>query len=72
MLVIKGAYFLFAGLALLFLYSSPDNAGLVLGLISREGFAFVAVSILALILTNAQAVTSITSERDGQTMEWSW
>lgn len=69
MFVIKLAYFLFAGLAVLFLYNSPENAGLVLGLISREGFAFVAVSILALVLTNAQAVTSITSERDGQTME---
>jgi ABC-type transport system involved in multi-copper enzyme maturation permease subunit len=69
MIVIKMAYFLFAGLAVLFLYNSPANAGLVLGLISREGFAFVAVSILALVLTNAQAVTSITSERDGQTME---
>ena len=69
MIVIKAAYFVFAGLALLFLYNSPENAGLVLGLISREGFAFVAVGILALILTNAQAVTSITSERDGQTME---
>ncbi|HVJ85890.1 MAG TPA: ABC transporter permease, partial [Caulifigura sp.] len=69
MIVIKAAYFVFAGLALLFLYNSPANAGLVLGLISREGFAFVAVGILALILTNAQAVTSITSERDGQTIE---
>jgi len=69
MIVIKLAYFLFAGLAVLFLYNSPENAGLVLGLISRGGFAFVAVSILALVLTNAQAVTSITSERDGQTME---
>ncbi|HVJ67170.1 MAG TPA: ABC transporter permease, partial [Caulifigura sp.] len=69
MIVIKAAYFLFAALALLFLYNSPENAGLVLGLVSREGFAFVAVGILALILTNAQAVTSITSERDGQTME---
>jgi ABC-type transport system involved in multi-copper enzyme maturation permease subunit len=69
MIVIKAAYFVFAALAILFLYTSPPNAGLVLGLISREGFAFVAVGILALILTNAQAVTSITSERDGQTME---
>ncbi|QDT55376.1 ABC-2 family transporter protein [Caulifigura coniformis] len=69
MFVIKAGYFVFAALAVLFLYNSPANAGLVLGLISREGFAFMAVSILALVLTNAQAVTSITSERDGQTME---
>jgi len=67
--VIKLAYFAFAALAVLFLYNSPENAGAVLGLISREGFAFVAVGILALVLVNAQAVTSITSERDGQTME---
>jgi ABC-type transport system involved in multi-copper enzyme maturation permease subunit len=69
MFVIKLAYFAFAALAVLFLYNSPENAGMVLGLISRGGFAFVAVGILALVLTNAQAVTSITSERDGQTME---
>jgi ABC-type transport system involved in multi-copper enzyme maturation permease subunit len=69
MIVIKAAYFVFAALAILFLYNSPENAAPVLGLISRDGFAFVAVGILALVLVNAQAVTAITSERDGQTME---
>jgi len=67
--LIKAAYFLFATFALLFLWRSPQDADLVLGLISRQGVAFVAVSLVALILVNAQAVTAITSERDGQTLE---
>lgn len=67
--LIKAAYFVLAAIAVLYLWRSPDDAGLVLGLISRQGFAFVAVSLIALILVNAQAVTAITSERDGQTME---
>jgi ABC-type transport system involved in multi-copper enzyme maturation permease subunit len=67
--LIKVAYFLFAAFAMLYLWRSPDNAPLVLGLISRPGFAFVAISLVALILVNAQAVTAITSERDGQTLE---
>jgi ABC-type transport system involved in multi-copper enzyme maturation permease subunit len=67
--LIKVAYFVFAAFAVLYLWQSPVNAPLVLGLISREGFAFVAVSLVALILVNAQAVTAITSERDGQTLE---
>jgi ABC-type transport system involved in multi-copper enzyme maturation permease subunit len=67
--LIKAAYFIFAAFIVLFLWNSPPDAGLILGLISRPGFAFIAVSLLALILVNAQAVTALTSERDGQTLE---
>ena len=38
-------------------------------MVSRAGFAFVALSVISLLLINAQAVTSLTSERDGQTLE---
>ena len=68
-ILIKAAYFVFAALIVLYLLRTPEDAGLVLGLISRQGFAFVAVSLVAMILVNAQAVTAITSERDDQTME---
>lgn len=67
-LVIKLAYFVLAGFALWHLATSPDT-GLVLGMISREGFVFVGLALVALLMTNAQAVTSLTTERDGQTLE---
>ena len=38
-------------------------------MISTQGFVFVILSLIGLILVNAQAVTSLTSERDGQTLE---
>jgi hypothetical protein len=67
--LIKLAYFVLAGFALVYLWRSPAGPGLVLGMISREGFVFVGLSLVALLLVNAQAVTAITSERDGQTLE---
>ncbi len=67
--LIKLAYFVLAGFALVYLWRSPAGSGLVLGMISREGFVFVGLSLVALLLVNAQAVTAITSERDGQTLE---
>lgn len=48
---------------------SPDAAGLVLGMVSGPAFALLGVGILSLLLANAQAVTSITNERDGKTLE---
>lgn len=45
------------------------NADLVLGMISPAGFAFVGLGLLSLILMNAQAVTSMTTERDAKTLE---
>ncbi|MBX3440878.1 MAG: ABC transporter permease subunit [Planctomyces sp.] len=67
--LIKLAYLLLAAFAGLYLWRTPDDSTLLLGLISQSGFAFVAISLLALVLVNAQAVTAITSERDGQTLE---
>ena len=42
---------------------------LVLGMVSGPAFAFLGIAILSLLLTNAQAVTSLTNERDGGTLE---
>jgi ABC-type transport system involved in multi-copper enzyme maturation permease subunit len=69
-ILIKLAYFVLAAGLLWSLYSSaaPQDA-LVLGMISREGFAFVVLALVAFLLVNAQAVTALTTERDGQTLE---
>jgi ABC-type transport system involved in multi-copper enzyme maturation permease subunit len=45
------------------------GAGLVLGMVSPPGFAFVLVGLVSLLLLNAQAVTALTSERDAKTLE---
>lgn len=42
---------------------------LVLGMVSPAAFAFLGIGIISLLLMNAQAVTSITNERDGRTLE---
>ncbi len=67
-IVIKLAYLVFAG-ALLWAMRGGEDADLVLGVIRPEGFAFVVVSLVSLLLINAQTVTALTSERDGQTLE---
>ena len=57
-----------AGVA--FLSTSKDSGSeLVLGMLSVPSFAFLGIAILSLLLTNAQAVTSLTNERDGRTLE---
>jgi len=48
---------------------NSDNSDLVLGMLSGPSFAFLGIAILSLLLTNAQAVTSLTNERDGRTLE---
>jgi ABC-type transport system involved in multi-copper enzyme maturation permease subunit len=68
-IVIKLAYLLIAAAAVALVAGSTSSGAAVLGMISVRGFAFVALALLALMLVNAQAVTSITSERDGQTLE---
>ncbi|MCA9044540.1 MAG: ABC transporter permease subunit [Planctomycetaceae bacterium] len=67
--LIKGAYFVVLGLCLLWVASSSADSELLLGSLSPAGVAFVGLSLTALLLVNAQAVTSLTSERDGQTLE---
>ena len=70
MIWIKLAYvtlaLLIAGSAIL--TASRDNS-LILGMVTAPAFAFLGIGILSLLLTNAQAVTSITNERDGGTLE---
>jgi hypothetical protein len=68
-LVIKAAYFVLAGCGVWLLSQSAGETGLVLGMLTREGVVFVGLTLVALLLLNAQAVTSFTSERDGQTLE---
>ena len=62
----------YVALAMFVAYSvigSPPRGELVLGMISPAGFAFVGLGVLSLLLINAQAVTSLTSERDMKTLE---
>nr|WP_231742783.1 ABC transporter permease subunit [Polystyrenella longa] len=47
----------------------PQQQSLIMGLISLPGLAFVGLALLSLILINAQAVTALTNERDGLTLE---
>ncbi len=46
-----------------------EGSEAVLGMISFPGFAFVGLSLISLLLVNAQAVTSISTERDAKTLE---
>lgn len=66
---IKIAYVLFVIFCVGWLSRLPDDAPLMFGAISGAGLVFVLMSLATLILVNAQAVTSLTSERDGQTLE---
>ena len=56
-----------------FIFSQAMMGGgsgeLVLGMLAGPAFAFLGLVILALLLINAQAVTAITSERDGKTLD---
>ena len=45
------------------------NRELILGMVGPAAFSFIGVGIISLLLMNAQAVTSITNERDGRTLE---
>ncbi|MEZ6046350.1 MAG: hypothetical protein R3C11_12440 [Planctomycetaceae bacterium] len=47
----------------------PQQQSLIMGLISVPGLAIVGLSLLSLMLINAQAVTALTNERDGLTLE---
>ncbi|MEI8381923.1 MAG: ABC transporter permease [Planctomycetota bacterium] len=68
-ILIKFAYLVVAAFAIYSVVVSPRDAGLVLGMISPSGAAFVGLSLLAMLLVNAQAVTSLTTERDAGTLE---
>ena len=68
-IVIKLAYLVIAAAAVALVAGSTSTGPAVLGMISVRGFAFVALALLGAMLVNAQAVTAVTSERDGQTLE---
>ena len=67
--LIKAAYFVFAVASLLWMRGVPADAPLTFGVMGASGIAFLLLALLALFLVNAQAVTSLTTERDGQTLE---
>lgn len=66
---IKLAYVGLAVLLALASLGAVDADALVLGMVSPPAFAFLGVCLISLLLINAQAVTSITNERDGRTLE---
>lgn len=68
---IKAVYVVLSVLLAWSAMRSTSGAGgtLVLGMASPAAFAFLGVAIVSLLLMNAQAVTSITNERDGRTLE---
>ena len=68
-ILIKLAYLVIAGSAIYSVVTSPGNSGLALGMISPAGAGFVGLSLLTMLLVNAQAVTSLTTERDAGTLE---
>lgn len=68
-LAIKAAYVALAGYCVYSLVEFAAATNLILGMISPSGFAFVGLALLSLMLINAQAVTALTSERDGKTLE---
>lgn len=67
--LIKLAYLVMSAFAFYVVAQLPPDAERVLGMISPAGFALVGMSLLALMLVNTQAVTSLTSERDAATLE---
>lgn len=67
--LIKLSYLALAAFVVLLVQQMSGSDTMVLGMISAEGFAFIALALVGLMLVNAQAVTSVTSERDGQTLE---
>ncbi len=68
-IVIKLAYLIIAAAAFYTVFTTPPDSALVLGMISPVGAAFVGLSLLTMLLVNAQGVTALTSERDTGTLE---
>lgn len=66
--VIKAAYIALAAAAVWFLIRGDDGESII-GLLTTGGITFVGLSLVSLMLVNAQSVTSLTGERDGRTLE---
>jgi len=69
MIWIKLAYLLLTLLIAFSVIGMSSHDDLILGMVTAPAFAFLGIGILSLLLTNAQAVTSITNERDGGTLD---
>ena len=70
MVVIKLVYVFMAALIGYGVLSSGNRDGsLVLGMVSPAAAAFLAIGVISLLLVNAQAVTSISTERDSNTLD---
>ena len=67
--VIKLAYVAIAIAAAYSLWVRTGTQQLIMGMVGPAGFMFVGLCLISLILINAQAVTALTSERDGKTLE---
>jgi ABC-type transport system involved in multi-copper enzyme maturation permease subunit len=68
-ILIKLAYLVIAAFGISSVLTSPSDGQKVMELISPAGAAFVGLSLLTMLLVNAQAVTSLTTERDAGTLE---
>lgn len=69
-IVIKLVYVAMAALiGYSMLSSGPVGNELVLGMVSPAAAAFLAIGVISLLLVNAQAVTSISTERDSNTLD---
>ncbi|MED5447530.1 MAG: ABC transporter permease, partial [Planctomycetota bacterium] len=66
--LIKLVYLLLAAVVA-YLVAVDNGDGLIMNRIPPGGLAMVGLSLLSLLLINAQAVTSLTSERDGKTLD---
>lgn len=68
--VIKLVYVLMSALiGYAVLSSGASDGSLVLGMVSPAAAAFLAIGVISLLLVNAQAVTSISTERDSNTLD---
>lgn len=69
-IIIKLVYVLMSALIGYGVLSSGNSAdSLVLGMVTPASAAFLAIGVISLLLINAQAVTSISTERDSNTLD---
>lgn len=72
MIWIKLTYVLLSIVVAAVSWQRPDDGGqetLMLGMVSAPAFSLLGVGLVSLLLANAQAVTSVTTERDAKTLE---
>lgn len=67
--MIKVLYLAIVGFIFYQAVSSESDGELVLGMLSGPAASFLGICLLSLLLINAQAVTAITTERDGKTLD---